>query len=226
MGTRDGEALPSNVSGTTRFLRGALDFLQSFHGVVLPVEFASVNGTPLKTGNEITWSVTAQKSVDHYEVEMLTGNDWNWVGQAKASAATSYSFLHTAEAAFATGTTFTYRIVAVDLDGARTTSNTTSFDRTAQGSELSLEQNFPNPFNGSTEFSFSLPENGTVSLRILDMTGKVVATPINGMDYSAGRNQFNMNAGGLASGTYVYELTFVNANGDLSKLTRKMTHTK
>ena len=30
---------PVLVSGTTRFLRGALDFIQSFRGVYLPVEF-------------------------------------------------------------------------------------------------------------------------------------------------------------------------------------------
>ena len=228
VGTRDGDAgvFPANVSGTTRFLRGALDFIQSFHGTVLPVEFSSVKGTALKTGNEITWSVAAQKSVDHYEVEMLSGNDWNWVGEAKASSATDYSFLHTAQAAFAVGKTFTYRIVSVDLDGARTTSMTTSFDRTAQGSEFSLEQNFPNPFGTSTAFSFTLPENGTVSLRILDMTGKVVATPISSVDYAVGKNQFKLNAGNLASGTYVYELSFVNGNGEISTLSRKMTLSK
>ncbi len=225
-GTMDNQTLPVNVSGTTRFLRGALDFIQSFRGTVLPVEFTTVKGNALKTGNEITWSVAAQKSVDHYEVEMLTGNDWNWVGQTKASATTDYSFMHTAAAAFEAGKTFTYRIVSVDLDGSRTTSMTTSFGRTASGAEFSLEQNFPNPFNPSTMISFSLPTNGTVSLRILDMTGKVIATPVNGIDYSAGKTEVRFDAANLASGTYVYELSFVNANGEISKLSRKMTLSK
>ena len=131
--------------------------------------------------------------------------------------------MHTAQAAFEVGKTFSYRIVSVDLDGSRTTSMTTSFDRTAQGSEFSIEQNFPNPFSGSTVFTFTLPASGTVSLRILDMTGKVVAAPITSVDYSAGKNQFDLNAGNLSSGTYVYELSFVNANGEVSKLSRKMT---
>jgi len=225
-GTRDGEIQPLLVSGTTRFLRGALDFIQTFKGTVLPVEFVSVNGKALKSGNEITWSVAAQKSVDHYEVEMLDGSNWNWVGEAKASSAKDYNFMHTASAAFEVGKTFTYRIVSVDLDGARTTSMTTSFDRTAEGTEFSLEQNFPNPFYPTTVFNFTLPEKGTVSLRILDMTGKVIATPVNSATYSVGKTQVKFDATNLASGTYVYELSFVNANGEVSKLSRKMTLSK
>ncbi|MDP4235176.1 MAG: T9SS type A sorting domain-containing protein, partial [Bacteroidota bacterium] len=73
---------------------------------------------------------------------------------------------------------------------------------------------------------FTLPENGTVSLRILDITGKVVATPVNGADYSAGKAQIKFDASNLANGTYVYELSFVNSNGEVSKLSRKMTLTK
>jgi len=225
-GTMDNQTLPVNVSGTTRFLRGALDFIQSFRGIVLPVEFTDVKGTALQSGNEITWSVAAQKNVDHYEVEMLTGADWNFAGETKASAATDYSFLHTAQAAFEVGKTFTYRIVSVDLDGSRTTSMTTSFDRPIDGAEFALDQNYPNPFSPSTTLGFTLPENGNVSIRVLDMTGKVVATPVNGVDYSAGRAQVKFDAPNLASGTYIYELSFVNANGVVSKLSRKMTISK
>ncbi len=223
---RDGEVLPVNVSGSTRLLRGALDFIQSFRGTVLPVEFTDVKGSALKTGNQITWSVATQKSVDHYEVEMLDGSNWNWVGEAKASSATNYSLMHTAPAAFEVGKSFTYRVVSVDLDGSRSASKSVSFGRTGEGVEFSLEQNFPNPFSGSTVFGFTLPENGTVSIRILDMTGKTVATPVNSVDYATGKNSFNMNVTNLASGTYVYELSFVNANGEVSKLSRKMTLSK
>jgi len=224
--TMDGQVLPPLVSGTTRFLRGALDFIQSFRGVYLPVEFEAVNGVAKPEGNLITWSVAAQKNVDHYEVEMQNGNDWITAGEAKASTSTDYSFLHTAQVAFETNKTYTYRVTAVDLDGARTTSNTTAFDRSASGADFSLDQNFPNPFGQSTSIGFTLPENGTVSLRILDITGKVVATPINGMDYIAGKQISKLDMPGLASGTYVYELDFTNANGVTTKLTKKMTLNK
>jgi hypothetical protein len=157
---------------------------------------------------------------------MLSGNDWNWVGQTMASSSKDYSFMHTASAAFEAGKTFTYRIVSVDLDGSRASSKTVSFGRTAEGVEFTLEQNFPNPFNPTTVFNFSLPENGAISLRILDVTGKVLSTPINGVEYNAGKNSFKFDASLLASGTYVYELSFVNANGEVSKLSRKMTLSK
>jgi hypothetical protein len=134
--------------------------------------------------------------------------------------------MHTTAAAFEIGKTFTYRIVSVDLDGSRSMSNTVSFSRTAEGVSFTLDQNFPNPFGSTTMFSFTLPENGTASLRILDMTGKVIATPVNNVDYIAGKNEVKFDASNLASGTYVYELSFVNANGEISKLSRKMTLNK
>ncbi|MEI8135254.1 MAG: T9SS type A sorting domain-containing protein [bacterium] len=226
VGFRDGEVFPNSVSGTTRFLRGALDFLQTFRGVYLPVEFEAVNGKAISSGNQINWTVAAQKNVDHYEIEMQNGNDWAWAGEAKASSASNYSFLHTAQAAFEVGRTFTYRIVAVDLDGAHTTSNSTTFGRTAEGVDFALDQNYPNPFNPSTMMTFTLPTNGTVSLRVLDMTGKVVATPINAVDYNAGKSQFKFEAANLASGTYVYELSFTNLNGETVSLAKKMTLNK
>jgi hypothetical protein len=68
-----------------------------------------------------------------------------------------------------------------------------------------LEQNYPDPFNPSTEISYSIPTNGFVTLKIYNVLGQEVATLFSGMR-SPGEYTATFNAGGFASGVYFYRL--------------------
>jgi hypothetical protein len=68
-----------------------------------------------------------------------------------------------------------------------------------------LKQNFPNPFNPSTEIRFSVPASGNTTLIVYDMLGREVRGLVNG-HLAAGSYSVTFNAGDLASGTYVYVL--------------------
>jgi hypothetical protein len=70
----------------------------------------------------------------------------------------------------------------------------------------SLHQNYPNPFNPSTKINFDMPKNGNVTLKVYDITGKLVSTVINNEFVSAGTKQVEFNAANLASGVYYYTL--------------------
>jgi len=83
-----------------------------------------------------------------------------------------------------------------------------------------LEQNYPNPFNPVTEIRYSVPEASTVSLRVLDLTGRVVATLQEGR-VGKGEHKVTFKADHLPSGTYLYELR----SGDV-RLTRELVLTK
>ena len=75
--------------------------------------------------------------------------------------------------------------------------------------QYSLSQNFPNPFNPSTQIRFSIPEASNVRLTIYDAIGKEVAVIVN--DYlSAGTYNYTWNAGNLASGIYFYRIVAKN----------------
>jgi hypothetical protein len=84
-----------------------------------------------------------------------------------------------------------------------------------------LEQNFPNPFNPSTEIRFSVPGvreggGGDVRLAIYDILGREVSVPVNERK-GAGTYAVRFNAAGLASGVYLYRLTAAGYS-----MTRKM----
>lgn len=70
----------------------------------------------------------------------------------------------------------------------------------------SLGQNFPNPFNPTTNINFSIPRSGLVTLKIYDMAGKEVVTLVNEVK-TAGSYIVGFNAANLASGAYFYRVT-------------------
>ena len=80
-----------------------------------------------------------------------------------------------------------------------------------------LKQNFPNPFNPSTNISYSLPEAANVSLKIYNMLGVEVASLENGFK-SAGEHVVTFDASSLSSGLYIYKL-----NAGTITLTKRMT---
>lgn len=69
-----------------------------------------------------------------------------------------------------------------------------------------LDQNFPNPFNPSTDIRFSVGKDGFVSLRVYDVLGREVQTLVN-EDLAAGVYTARFNASSFSTGTYVYVLT-------------------
>jgi hypothetical protein len=72
--------------------------------------------------------------------------------------------------------------------------------------EYALRGAIPNPFNPTTTLSFALPQAGSVKLSVYNVTGREVATLVNGWR-DAGNHEVTFDATGLASGLYVYQLT-------------------
>ncbi len=69
-----------------------------------------------------------------------------------------------------------------------------------------LVTNYPNPFNPSTEITYQLPVNSTVSLKVYDMLGRKVAVLVDGERKIAGEHSVSFDAGALSSGIYLYRL--------------------
>jgi len=70
---------------------------------------------------------------------------------------------------------------------------------------FALHQNFPNPFNPTTQISFSVPTTGIVTLKVYNILGQEVATLFSGMK-TAGDWIATFDGSKLASGVYFYRL--------------------
>lgn len=88
-------------------------------------------------------------------------------------------------------------------------------------STLSLMQNQPNPFNPRTNISFSLEEGGVVSLRIFDVSGRLVRTLSSGFCDSGTHDVvwdgLDDNSHQVGNGVYFYRLDAIGVS-----MTRKM----
>lgn len=71
--------------------------------------------------------------------------------------------------------------------------------------EYKLYQNFPNPFNPTTNINFDIIRNGNVRIIVYDLLGREVETLVN-QDMSAGRYKLDFNAVNYASGMYIYKI--------------------
>jgi hypothetical protein len=87
----------------------------------------------------------------------------------------------------------------------------------ASPSSITLEQNFPNPFNPATTLTFSVPAAMSLSLRVYNLLGQDIATLVNGK-VEAGTHTVDFDASALPSGTYYYRL-----QSGSTVLTRTMT---
>ncbi len=70
---------------------------------------------------------------------------------------------------------------------------------------ITLDQNYPNPFSGKTVISFRIPENDFVSLKVYNMLGVEIAE-LAGKRFEAGNHSLEFESGQLPKGKYFYRV--------------------
>lgn len=131
------------------------------------------------------------------------------------------------------GTEYSYRVFAYNSGGNSSFSNSVSLSLTSlhefngySGEPLtySLSQNHPNPFNPETTIRFSLREESEVSLKVYDITGIEVMSPLTNMILKSGNYGFDLDFSGNPSGIYFYRLhaRSVQSNANFSEVKKLM----
>jgi hypothetical protein len=94
-------------------------------------------------------------------------------------------------------------------------------------SRLRLAANRPNPFNPSTEIRFELPSRAEVTLEVLDLRGRRIATLV-AEPRAVGRHTVTWDGrddrgATVASGTYLTRLRIRDADGQVHVRSRSLT---
>jgi hypothetical protein len=188
---------------------------------VLPVDLTGFTGRSLAQGITLNWATGTERDNLGFEVQRKEENTEEFValadyrtnpqqlrGNGTTVQAHNYTF---ADNAVENGKTYTYRLVSVDLDGARHTYPQTVAVRAegviTKAYSFGLMQNYPNPFNPSTVITYEVAKTSDVRLEVYDMLGRKITTLVserkNAGRYSVNFNSLPLN---LASGVYFYQL--------------------
>jgi hypothetical protein len=189
-----------------------------------PVELAAFDVASVNGGVRLAWRTASETDLDHWEIErrLAGATTFQTIGTTPAANRPSGSSYAYTDQTVQPGTTYEYRLADVSLNGDRTVhtswirSGSMPLNGEQTPQEFSLSDNFPNPFNPETTIRFTLPEAGTVTLKVYDVTGKEVAVLMNG-ETAAGSHNVTFRANDLPSGLYFYTFT----SGSFSE-TKKM----
>ena len=168
-------------------------------GLPLPVVLEQFTGMAKGTGVLLDWGVGVETSLSRYEVQgSADGVEFSSLGSVAATGASSYSFF---VANPLSGTNY-YRLRIVNVDGTFSYSRVVVIEVTAVGRRVVV---LNNPFTTSCVLRVTAPSGGPVTLRLADMSGKVLLTST--VTLAPGVNEFALpGASGLARGVYVVSL--------------------
>lgn len=163
-----------------------------------------INVKPMNNYYEIEWTSGENNNVLYFIVERATDNEsFSEVGKLAADGSDEkYSLItekqNQSEIIY-------FRIKQIDKDGTIIYSDVV---KVGQGSidDVVLGQNFPNPFNPTTQIEFELLLDTDVELKIFNLAGKEIMLLHKGF-LPKGIHQFKFDATGLPSGIYLYQIS-------------------
>ena len=182
---------------------------------LLPLAPSGVAAKSNAQGVTLTWDPPTQRDNDVQQYAIYRGTSANFTPispLATVKMVTTYL-----DASTTLGTTYFYKIAAIDIAGnLGALSNEISLRATdveeiaGLPTEYSLDQNYPNPFNPSTQIGFSLPTASNVKVAIYNVSGELIRMLVNDQ-MSAGIYRLTWNATdnegrSVSSGVYIYRI--------------------
>ena len=207
---------------------GASDksFLDNFgfgQDAAWPVELTSFVAS-LKS-NQVTLNWRTATEVNNYGFDVEKSYDqkfWSAIGfvggHGTVNTEQQYRFVDQLSPTDQLVPVISYRLKQIDRGGSVEYSPIVSVTQKPSFKNVTLHQNFPNPFNPSTNISFSLPSEQKVSILIYDLLGNEIMRLLNKAPMSAGSHSVSFDAQGLTSGTYLYKIQTEHIS-----LTKRMT---
>jgi hypothetical protein len=180
----------------------------------LPVSLSDFRATTANSDVLLSWKTDHEFNNRGFEIQRSNnGADWyavNFVnGAGDGTTTRNYSYT---DKGLAPGTYY-YRLNQSDIDGKNTFSAIVTATISGKG-KVSLFQNYPNPFSGSTKIRFDLPETQHARLTLADLSGREVKVLTDKLS-EAGSHVITLDASNLRP--QVYLVTLRTATGVLTK---------
>jgi hypothetical protein len=166
------------------------------------VELTSFTAQRRRGGVDVLWSARESEGVAGYNLYRAAENGKRKQVNAALIEGVSPFRYHDGEAA--ENVAVKYWLEAVATTGTTRTFGPASVPPAGKARTFALYQNAPNPFAGTTTFTFELPAASDAKLAIYDAAGRKVADVAEG-HFAAGRHEVDL-ARELAPGVYVYRL--------------------
>ncbi len=191
-----------------------VDDIKIFYYGAVPVELVSFSAGQIDNSVALKWSTATELNNSGFEI--LKSNDkvnWKKIGfkEGRGTTQKRSDYLFTDENPYS-GKNF-YKLIQIDFDGTAKELDMAEVDFSIN-LKFALEQNYPNPFNPTTKIKFAIPAvnathsgqaRGLVTLKVLDLLGREVATLLN-KPMPAGNYEVEFDASNLPSGVYFYKI--------------------
>ena len=177
-------------------------------GQALSVELSEFSGSVNGSQVYLKWSTSSETNNYGFEIQRRDFHEFETLAFVQGRGTTTEpGYYNFTDMNLKPGKYF-YRLKTIEYGGTTEYSDEIMVE-VAQPNTISLDQNFPNPFNPSTKIKFTIPERNQVSLIIYDLTGEEVSNLVN-EELQAGVHSIDFNAENLSSGVYIYSLRVAN----------------
>ncbi|KAA3604310.1 MAG: T9SS C-terminal target domain-containing protein [Calditrichaeota bacterium] len=217
----DGDELVANTGSFSEFAIGGGD-------VPLAIELDSFTARQIGNSIQLNWTTASEKDNEGFNVYRKTGNgtfvqiasykgNSELLGALNSTTSNNYTFVDNSE--LRNGETYTYYISDVETNGLETkhekSAETVRFVLNEEIAQTKLDyvlaQNFPNPFNPSTQINFQIAKTQDVRLQIFNLKGELVKELVNEKmnegSHSAKWDGTDSFGNQVSSGTYFYKLS-------------------
>lgn len=190
----------------------------------LPVKISAFSATAGYGKIKLEWETSSEVNNDGFFIYRSTEQNGEFSpvnteiipGQGNSNIAHTYQIT---DSEVEEGNTYYYKLTSRDFNGTiHEYSSIISATVLEIPENFTLEQNFPNPFNPSTRFRFSMAEAGHVSLTIYNILGQKIRTVLNNELLDVGvYDEFSWDGTddsgrSVANGIYYYEFQVPDQN--------------
>lgn len=155
------------------------------------------------------YRISVDRPTEEFELVGSYADNTNLIGLGQSSTGKSYNFVDE-DADLEIGATYVYKLVSVSYDGTASTQGYATVTITTESGyqgAISISEIAPHPVVTDVNFDLSLTTEQNVTVQVLDITGRVISTPISGDTYNAGSHRISVPVDQVANGSYILQIT-------------------